>query len=310
MIGIKYITSYIPENRIDNTNFLEQFDTTEDFLLNKTGMLRLAKKEDDEDTSDLCCKAVHKLTNETGISLNDIECLIVCTQNPDNLGLPHTSAIVHGKLNLSTDCAVFDISLGCSGYVYGLSIIKGFMLTNNIKNGILITSDPYSKIIDKKDKNTALLFGDAATATWLGETPEWNIGRFCFGSDGKHHSAIQINPETKLLEMNGRAVFNFTAKIIPENIKRAIKINELKIDDIEKFILHQGSKYIRDTLIKKLKIEEKKTPFQAREYGNTISSSIPIILSEYIHSPHKHILISGFGVGLSWASTVLTKHSN
>lgn len=309
MIGIESIAVYLPEGRVDNAKRLEQFDLTEEFLQTKTGMSRLSRKGEGEETSDMCCTAVRTLMDERGLAAEEIECLIICTQNPDGYGLPHTSAIVHGKLGLPRDCAVFDISLGCSGYVYGLSVIKGFMLSNEFTRGVLVTADPYSKVVDEQDKNTSLLFGDAATATLVSDKPKWDIGRFCFGTDGSHCSAINVNNETRLLEMNGRAVFNFTATVIPRNISRTLEENRLEKADIDRFVLHQGSRYIRDTLVKRMRLEPEKVPFQAGDYGNTVSSSVPIILaSEGVAS--RHILISGFGVGLSWGSTVLTKVDN
>ncbi len=309
MIGIESIAVYLPEGRVDNTKRLEQFNLTKEFLQTKTGMSRLSRKGEGEETSDMCCTAIQTLMDERELAAEEIECLIVCTQNPDGYGLPHTSAIVHGKLGLSRDCAVFDISLGCSGYVYGLSVIKGFMLSNEFTRGVLVTADPYSKVVDEQDKNTSLLFGDAATATLVSDKPKWDIGKFCFGTDGSHCFAINVNNETRLLEMNGRAVFNFTATVVPRNISRTLEENGLEKADIDCFVLHQGSRYIRDTLAKRMGLEPEKVPFQAGDYGNTVSSSVPIILANE-GDVSKHILISGFGVGLSWGSTILTKVDN
>jgi 3-oxoacyl-[acyl-carrier-protein] synthase-3 len=309
MIGIQSIGTYIPEDRIDNRQRTEQFEVDETFLLEKTGALRLAVKADDEETSDLCCKAFYNLQSKTGLRAEEVECAVVCTQNPDHHGLPHTSAIVHAKLGLPETCPVFDISLGCSGFVYGLSIIQGFMQANAFRKGVLFTADPYSKIIDEQDKNTSLLFGDGATATLIGDTPVWRSGKFLFGSQGKESSSIRIGADSGKLSMNGRAVFSFSATMVPKNITAMLAANRLTVQDVDLFALHQGSRYIIDTLRKKLDIEERKAPFVATDYGNTVSSSIPLILSDLDLDPDagKVIVIAGFGVGLSWASTVLFK---
>ncbi len=306
MIGIKSIASYIPDHRIDNKDRIEKFDIDISFLKNKTGMLRLARKSSNESTSDLCCSAVNALIIKEKLEKKIIDCLVVCTQNPDGKGLPHTSAIVHGKLELSTECAVFDISLGCSGYVYGLSILKGFMQVNGYKNAILVTADPYSEIIDEDDKNTSLLFGDAATATLLSDEARWDIGKFCFGSEGRYCQAIKVNVDQGYLEMNGRSVFNFTATVIPKNIEAVLAVNGFESKDIDKYLFHQASKYIIDTLSKRLNIDPEKVPFMAEDYGNTVSSSIPLMLEMFLHT-EKTIVISGFGVGLSWGATLLRK---
>jgi len=306
MIGIQAIGTYIPNGRVDNTLRMKQFDVDDAFLRDKTGMLRLAVKAENEETSDLCCQAFSDLLNKSQLQTAEVECIVVCTQNPDGSGIPHTSAIVHAKLGLPDTCAAFDISLGCSGFVYGLSVIQGFMQANGFRKGVLFTSDPYSKIIDEQDKNTALLFGDGATATLISDSPVWSTGKFLFGSHGRESASIQTDKNTRKLSMNGRAVFTFSATVVPKNIIEMLAANNLTCKDIDCFALHQGSRYIVDTLRKKLELEEDKVPFVASDYGNTVSSSIPLILSDS-DSKFKRIVIAGFGVGLSWASTVLYK---
>lgn len=304
MIGIQAIGTYIPPDRIDNLERMAEFEVDEAFLREKTGMLRLSVKNEDEDTSDLCCMAFADLAARTGLQPDEIECIVVCTQNPDMRGLPHTSAIVHAKLGLPDGCAAFDVSLGCSGFVYSLSVIQGFMQANGFRKGVLFTADPYSKIVDEQDKNTSLLFGDGATATLVSDNPLWRTGKFVFGSHGKEGAAIQTGPASGKLAMNGRAVFTFSATAVPRNIEAMLDVNGLKLEDIDCFALHQGSRYIVDTIAKKLGIPAEKAPFVATEYGNTVSSSVPLLLSG-MSQEARCIVIAGFGVGLSWASTVL-----
>ncbi len=226
------------------------------------------------------------------------------TQNPD-FNIPHTSAIVHGKLDLPQECACFDISLGCSGYVYGLSNIISFMKNNDLKNGLLFTADPYSEIVDKEDKNTALLFGDGATVTYINDDAKFIPIDFSFGTNGSAYKELLCEDK---FYMNGRAVFSFTATTIPKHIKAILQKNELEDNNIDKYILHQGSKYIVDTIRKRLKVDESKVPFDMHEYGNTISSSIPIILEkEMCKDENKIMVLSGFGVGLSWGSAIIKR---
>lgn len=306
MIGVQAIGTYIPARRIDNRNRMDEFNIDETFLLDKTGMLGLSVKNENEETSDLCCKAFKDLIEKSGLKPEEVECVVVCTQNPDGAGLPHTSAIVHGKLGLSDDCAVFDISLGCSGFVYGLSVIQGFMQENGFRKGVLFTADPYSKIIDPKDRNSALLFGDAATATLISDTPIWQTGKFKFGSHGKQNSAIKNCNLNNRLEMNGRAVFSFSATTVPQNIISMLEANHLTVKDVDSFALHQGSRFIVDTISQKLGAEEGQVPFVAADYGNTVSSSIPLLLNA-IGKEAAKVVVGGFGVGLSWGSTILFK---
>jgi len=170
MLGIKAIATYIPEGRARNSDLSERFALDETFLRDKIGVMERAIKAPDEETSDLALAALQKLLADAAVDPAAVEAMVVVTQNPDR-NIPHVSAMVHGCAGLAESCATFDVSLGCSGYVYGLSILKSFMRDNGMKTGVLVTADPYSKIIDRDDRNTVLLFGDAATATLVGEDP-------------------------------------------------------------------------------------------------------------------------------------------
>jgi len=305
MIGIKEIASYIPKKRNSNSDLKDKFDMDDLFITDKIGIKSVSVKNLDQDTSDLCVEAFRNLEKKVSIEKSKIECLFVVTQNPD-YNIPHTSAIVHGKLDMPENCACFDISLGCSGYVYGLSVIKSFMIQNEMKQGLLFTADPYSKVINKEDKNTSILFGDGASVSFIGNNPKLEIGSFTFGTIGKEFENLIC--KDNILAMNGRAIFNFAAKKIPKDIPELLQRNNLSKDDIDLFIFHQGSKYIVDTITKRLKLDKSKVPFKVEEYGNTISSSIPILLESEIDNPKlKKIVVSGFGVGLSWSSSVLFK---
>lgn len=304
MLGIETIATYIPETKKSNYDLKEKFEIDDDFIENKIGVKYHAVKDEGFKSSNMCVKAFEKLKKVADVNVEEIECCIVVTQNPD-FNIPHTAAIVHGKLDLPENCAAFDISLGCSGFVYGLSNIISFMKNNGMKKGLLFTSDQYSDIIDEDDKNTALLFGDAATVTLISEDATFIPIDFSFGTNGKDYA--ELTCEDKLY-MNGRAVFSFTATTAPKHIKSLLEKNDLSDEDIKKYYLHQGSKYIVDTIRKRLKVAEGKVPFDMAEYGNTVSSSIPIMLDREISSlPKGKVILSAFGVGLSWASAIIEK---
>ena len=304
MLGIETIATYIPETKKSNYDVKEKFELDDDFIENKIGVKYHALKDEGFKSSDMCIKAFENLQKISNVNLEEIECCIVVTQNPD-FNIPHTAAIVHGKLDLPVNCAAFDISLGCSGFVYGLSNIISFMKNNGMKKGLLFTSDQYSDIVDEDDKNTALLFGDASTVTLVSENATFVPIDFCFGTNGKDYA--ELTCEDKLY-MNGRAVFSFTATTAPKHIKALLEKNNMSDEDVEKYFLHQGSKYIVDTIRKRLKVNEDKVPFDMVEYGNTVSSSIPIMLAKEMNSLAKgKIVLSAFGVGLSWASAIIEK---
>jgi len=304
MLGIEEIGYYIPEDRISNYDRKEQFGIDDHFIKEKIGVCRVSLKGTHEDTSELCVKAFADLCRKTDIDLNEIEAMIVVTQNPDR-NIPHVSAVLHGKLGMPLSCACFDISLGCSGFVYALSIFQSFMAANGMKKGLLFTADPYSKIIDPDDKNTTLLFGDAAAVTLISEQPKFVSGKFTFGTMGTECEKLVCNDG--VLFMNGRAVFNFAAKVVPGDIRQVAAQNDLTLEDIDLFLLHQGSKIIVETIADKLRVPREKAPYSVYDYGNTVSSTLPILLADELTGPARTILICGFGVGLSWSSGILRR---
>ena len=308
MIGIKHIATYLPESRINNKLLAEIFDADDHFIQQKIGMLQLSRKAETEETSDMAVQAVLNLQQEHGVDLSMTECLVLVTQNPDGHGLPHTSAVVHHRLSLPSACAVFDISLGCSGYVQALSVVKAFMQSQNMRYGLLVTADPYSKIINPLDRDTAMLFGDGASATWLSEDADWHIGAADFGIQSQQYDALQTSADGHLF-MNGRAVFTFAATQVPASVKRVLEKAQLGMADLDQVFLHQGSRYIVDTLAKRIGAEGK-TPFAATAYGNTVSSSIPMMLAQYLQPQWSKVLLCGFGVGLSWATCLLENNND
>lgn len=303
---ISAIASYIPSNTIDNIAQGAKFGETENFIKEKIGAIKLSHLNPDEDTSDIAVKAVERLIEKSGQSKDNIEALVLVTQNGDGHNLPHTSAVVHAKLGLNKKAAVFDISLGCSGYVYGLQILKGFMQASNFKNAVLVTADPYSKVIDTNDRITSLLFGDAATATWVSTEGSWQLSQALMCSDGSGSDAIKVKDNK--LSMNGRQVFNFAAIIIPNHIKELLQQEQLQETDIDSYCLHQGSAAIIDAIAKRFPAVRERFTLDIVNQGNTVSSSIPLLLEKAIQQPkNQKILICGFGVGLSWGSMILSK---
>ena len=247
MIGIKSIAAYVPKQSIDNIAQGALFGESEEFIRTKIGATKLPRKDEMEETSDLAASAVRQLTEDSTLEPNQIDALVVVTQNGDGSGLPHTAAVVQHKLGLTNNVAAFDLSLGCSGYVYGLSILKGLMQEAGLKNGVLVTADPYSKVVNPDDRVTSLLFGDAASATWLSANAEWNIGKPLLATDGSGGENLVVRNGT--LEMNGRQVFNFAALRVPPQIKELLQREALEPTDIDLYCIHQGSAAIVDRRI-------------------------------------------------------------
>ncbi len=305
MLGIEKITVHVPPGRASNLDLRETFDVDESFLNEKIGVLERAVKAPNVDTSDLALAALQTLIEQSGVSRGQIEALVVVTQNPDT-NMPHVSALLQARAHLPNACAAFDISLGCSGYVYGVSVLQAFLAANGLSRGVLVTCDPYSKIIDPADKSTVLLFGDAATATLIGPDPILLCGPFTFGTQGDLTGALICRDG--VLHMNGREVFNFAATAVPRDIAQLLDRAQLGKEDVDCFIFHQGSRYIVETLAKRIGLERDKVRMDILQTGNTVSSSIPLLLQKELNNPSvRTLVLSGFGVGLSWSSCVCKK---
>lgn len=309
MIGIRAVGSYVPGTSVSNLDRAADAGKDAAFIIDKIGFQYLSRREPSQESSDLCVEAFADLKARTGLDPATVDCVIVCTQNPDGHGIPHTSAVVHKKLGLGNQVASFDISLGCSGYVYGLSVATAFMQANGLRNGLLFTADPYSKILDPADWDTELLFGDAATVTWLAEDPVYTCRPALFGTDGSLGHSITVPAPGEKLRMLGSNVFKFTMTVVPEQITGYLEREGLAVEDVDLFLLHQGSRFIVESMARRMGLPADKVPFGAARTGNTVSSSIPLLLKEHMDAPPRRVLISGFGVGLSWATMALARTS-
>lgn len=310
MIGIENIGVYIPKDCRDNLSKIYDGETLDaEFLKERVGFLATARKDPGEETSDMCAKAFSDLQGRVkNLSQEDIECICVCSHNGD-FQLPHTSAILQDKLALKGSCAAFDIMLACSGYVYSVNILRGFMEVNNLSIGILFTCDPYSKILNPADKSTDLVLGDAATATLLSRNGKFIFGQSTFCTKGSGYSAI-IKRKDDYLAMDNRRVLRFVLREVAPLIRECLSKNHMTEKDVDLCLFHQASKYIVEQLGAKLNIPPEKIPFEAQNYGNTISSSIPILLQKYLDDESmKTILMSSFGAGMSAAATVMERRS-
>lgn len=306
-VGIEAIGYHLPSATLDCVAVGEPLNASPDFIDQKLGFRKLCRKPGGQATSELAAKAFYDLCERTSLDPQQIECLVVVTQNPDGGGIPHVSARLHRQLELPGAVACFDISLGCSGFVHGLEIARGFMQLQGLKRGLLFTADPYSIIIDPNDRDTALLFGDGAACTLLSSQPRLRIGKTCYATGSEFADAILVDERGGSLRMNGNQVFRYVARSVPKQIKQCLQANHCELEEIDLFLLHQGSKYIVNTLMSNLRLDPERVPFTATDCGNTVSSSIPIMLAPLLQQtegPPARTLLSGFGVGLAAATTV------
>ncbi|MBC04243.1 MAG: 3-oxoacyl-ACP synthase [Phycisphaerae bacterium] len=307
-IGIIDIASHVPDGRRNVEAMAESFSMPEDFRVEKLGTDHLPVAAEEEDACSLAVPAVDALLKRNPGLEDRIGMLVVVTQNPVGHGLPHTAALLHAATGLGRDVAAFDLSLGCSGYVHGLEVVNRFLegRPSDRRHGILVTSDPYSKVVDPTDRDTAMLFGDAATATLIGPDPIFEMPTADFMTDGTKSDAIAV--DDGVLSMKGRKVFNFVMSNVPAQIERTLGEAGLAVADMDRFLFHQGSRYIVETLANRIGADLARTPVRIGETGNTVSSSIPLLLEhELVDESGSRLLIAGFGVGLSSGVGVLTR---
>jgi len=327
-IAIRGIASCVPRNIEHNLKYsnlsLEEINK----FIETTGVAQRHIVQNDTCTSDLCYEASEKLINELGWEKEKIEILVFVSQTSDYI-LPVTSAILQNRLGLSKECLAFDIPLGCSGYVYGLSVVASMMKATGLKKGLLLAGDTISKIVSSNDKSTSPLFGDAGSATALEIDDSAPPMLFNLGTDGSGSNAIIIpdggarNPTTQEslksskvaegiernncnLVLEGMDVFSFGISQAPKTVNGLIKAFNLDINSIDYFVFHQANMMMNKMIVKKLKIEEAKVPYSLKDFGNTSSATIPLTivteLKEKLENKNCKLLLCGFGVGLSWGS--------
>ena len=284
-------------------------------------------------TSDLGFEAAEKLISEMNIDKTDIDVLIFVSQTPDYLNIPNTAPLLQNKLGLPKTCLSFDLPIGCSGFVYGLSILASYMQNPAFKKGLLICGDTLSKIIGNEDKSATLLFGDAVAATILERVESNGEIHFSLGSDGSGYKAIIINDggarnpfnENSLavvdygdgikrnqceLALDGMDVFSFGITQAPRSVKELMTFADISTSAIDFAVFHQANKMMNEMIRKKLKLETEKVPYSLDKYGNTSSASIPVTmvteLKNQLRNGENRLIFCGFGVGLSWGSCYLT----
>lgn len=326
---IKGISYYLPEKVLTNQDLVAEFpEWTIEKVASKIGVSERHIASETETATSMAEKAAQLLFSEYSISPGSIDFILLCTQSPDYF-LPTSACVLQERLGIGTNAGAFDFNLGCSGFVYGLSIAKGLIAANIAKNILLLTSETYSKHLHPQDKGNRTIFGDAAAATLISNDGFAEIGNFSLGTDGrgaenlivktgaflKHEKISDFRIEdgniysSDHLYMNGSEIFNFTLDAVPQLVEETLYKNSLEKNAIDLFVFHQANKYMMEFLRKKIKIEEQKFYYYLENVGNTVSSTIPIALKEAIKSnsivANNKILIAGFGVGYSWAGNVL-----
>ena len=329
-VQIKGIAACVPVREESNKDYDWITEEERALFIKTTGVLTRRISAAQSLASDMCQASAKKILEEANCDPADVGLIIFVSQSKDYI-LPSSAIILQDRLGLPRTALAFDVPLGCSGYVYGLSIAASLMNGTGIKKALMLAGDTSSLSLTPRDKSAYPLFGDAGSATLL-EYNEGSTMHFNLQSDGNNHEAIiiphggsrnPITPESEIeiemekgvirkkknLWLNGFDIFNFSVKEVPPNVSQLLAAYNYTVADMDYFIMHQANLLMNETIRKKLKFPPEKVPYSIRQYGNTSSASIPLTmlacLQNELSTRKNKLLLSGFGVGLSWGSAIL-----
>lgn len=310
------IASYVPEKCVHNKDFELTLDTSNEWIIDRTGIETRYFASDSEKSSDLGVKASKLALDRSGIDISSIDAIICATLSPDYLSMPSTACLISHKLGIENKPA-FDISSACSGFIYLLSLAKAYIESNTYKNILIVGAEKISSVIDFSDRGTCVLFGDGAGAAVISATSNkvesiLDVNISANGKDGE----LLYTPRNCLREQNkqfihmkGNSIFKIAVKTLVNDVNEILKRNNITIDDITYFIPHQANLRIINAVGEMLNMDKEKIVFTVQKYGNTSAASIPMAI-DYVYNSGKLkkgdlILLDAFGGGLTWGSSLL-----
>ena len=332
-VGITALSGAVPRTVIDNYKYTQYFpeDQVRE-VVDKVGIYERRFADEKTCSSDLCFAAAEKLIADNGIDRSEIDLLIFISQTPD-YRMPATSVLLQERLDLPNSTIAFDINLGCSAFMYGLSVAYSFMQCNNLRKALVLDGETRSKVYSPKDRRSAFLFGDGGVAALIERDEKFGTSFFSLNSDGSRGDLIKINAggyrmpssvetlKEKVVDeygnirseeqgyMNGSDVFNFVIREIPRDIKKIVEWSGVDIQELDYYVFHQANNFINSYLAKKLKLDTTKIPSTIAKYGNTSSVSVPLTIVDQLKdnlSGKKQLMLSAFGVGMTWATAIVS----
>lgn len=322
------IAVYLPSRIETNAQLAAEFPRWDmETIGAKTGVRQRHVAADDECSSDLAVAACERLFADYTIDRQSVDFLLLCTQTPD-YPLPTTACLVQERLKLPRHCGALDFNLGCSGYVYGLAMADGLIRGGMARRILLVTAETYSKYIAPDDRSLRTIFGDGATATLVEAADAPTLSAFVFGTDGAGGDALMVNrggcrrPESALqprtrqrwssaLYMDGPSLIYFAQEQMPLLVEEVLSRGRLTRENVDLFLLHQATHKMLTEIRQQARLPEERTPIQLESYGNTVSSTIPILMQELRYASRlqsgMRSMLLGFGVGYSWAGCLWTE---
>jgi 3-oxoacyl-[acyl-carrier-protein] synthase-3 len=306
-VGILGTGHYVPENLVTNKDMEKFVDTTDEWIRTRTGIEERRFATDDVDTSDMAYGAAKDALEEANIDPIDIDLILVATVTPDT-PFPSVACVIQDRLG-ATNAAALDLGAACAGFMYGLVTAKQFIETGAYKNILVVGAEKLSKIINWEDRSTCVLLGDGAGAVVVGPVSEGKgILSFELGAKGSGGKELYQNKEG-FLEMNGREVFKFAVRQMPESTENVIEKIGLEKQDVDYLVPHQANIRIMDAARERIGIEPEKMAKTITKYGNNSSASIPMALSESVKNgnikDNDLIVLVGFGGGLAWGAAAI-----
>lgn len=332
-VGITAISAAVPRTIINNYEYTDHFPADEvKEVVDKVGVYERRFADKDTCSSDLCFAAAEKLLTDNYINRSEIDLLIFISQTPD-YKMPATSIILQHRLGLPNSTIAFDVNLGCSAFIYGMSIVYSMMENSGLRKALILDGEIRSRVYSAKDRRTAFIFGDGGVAALIERNQKFEESYFSLNSDGSREHLIKINaggcrnPSTvetlkeKVVDeygnirseehgyMNGGDVFTFVNREIPRDIKMLLEHTKRDKDSFDYMIFHQANSFINKHLAKKLKLDTSKIPATIHKYGNTSSVSVPLTIVSELKDKmegNKSLLLSAFGVGMTWANAIVS----
>ncbi len=322
--SLKSIGAYVPKKKLTNQDFEKMVDTTDEWIVQRTGIKERYIAADDESTSDLAANAAKLAIERSGLALGEIDAIICATITPDYFCMPSTACVVADKLGIKQVTA-FDISAACSGFVYALSMAKAFIESGMKKNVLIIGAEKMSSIVDYEDRTTSILFGDGAGAAVISaiEDKKRAILDVKTSSDGEYQdflitegcgsknpcSAHVLENKMQYLKMKGNETFKLAVNTLTKDVFEILEENKLSSEDIDWFVPHQANYRIINAVAKKLQMNEDKVVLTVAEYGNTSAASIPMAINKWYEEGKlkdgELMLLDTFGGGLTWGSALV-----
>lgn len=314
------VGSYLPERVLSNSDLESMVDTTDDWIVSRTGISERHIIAEDEATSDLAVRAAARAMDSACITADEVDLLVVATTNPDYL-FPSAACVTQAKLGLT--CPAYDVSAACSGFVFALHSGVCAIESGRAETVIVVGAEAFSRFVDFTDRTTCVLFGDGAGAVVLRAGDEPGVEAIVLGSDGTGEDMLKIpaggsarpvdaealDERLNFVTMRGSDVFKFAVRVIPQATIEALTASGHELDEVRWFVPHQANKRIIDTVGERLGVEESRIYNRIGSVGNTSSASIPLALDDLYTSgrlsPGDLLVLTGFGAGLTWGSATV-----